>query len=194
MPILDEVIQCLVGQIRGQILPALDEAERLVYDFLHNFRPFIRVVKTAIKQGLEKAFNLLHIIKDEVVGFCRKNKDFMTKLTKLVTKSASREVMTVGIKQVIRYGAAEVGQQAVQGVLRVTNPAGLVADVTQTGMELAGYEKAGKTVGMLGNIGTGAVSGAMIAGPVGLTVGALAGFLTWGAGEVTGAVIQRALS
>jgi len=192
-PILKEVVKWVADP--NQTPSASNRTIRLVYNCLKDFKPFKEAVTTAVKFSLEKTMKLLQIYKDEVVKFCKKNECLMTEITKLVVKAAPRGVMiTCGVKQAIRYGVTEAGQQVVQQTLKVANPVGIVADVAQAGMEFAGYEDAGKTVGMLGNIGTGAVTGAIIGGPVGFTVGALAGFLTWGAGEVTAAAIHRALS
>ena len=190
-PILKEVVKWLAEQTPK----ALDKAEQLVYNCLQYSEPFMEVVKTAVEKGLEMALNLLRTIKDEVVTFCKKNETLMTELTKLNVKVVSREViLRCGVKQAIKYGVAEAGQQVVQRALKVANPVSIVADIAQAGMEYAGYEKAGKTVGMWGNVSTGAVAGAMVGGPVGFAVGALGGFVTWGAGEITGAVIHRTLS
>ena len=81
-----------------------------------------------------------------------------------------------------------------QGVKSVANTAtgiGLAADLAQAGLEYYGYEKTGKTVGVTGNIASGALIGAGIGGPPGAAIGALGGFIIWGAGEVVGKVIDK---
>ncbi|XP_065891255.1 uncharacterized protein [Dysidea avara] len=196
LPILDQVITWLRDQ---EILPSIDpdEARQFVYNRLQSLRSFQKVVQTAINETLESALKILHIIKDEVIKFFKKdvNKFLMAELPKLAVKVVPREVIIrCGIKQAIKYGVAEAGQQVVQRALKFSNPASIVADLAQTGMEVAGYAEAGKGVGMIGNIGTGLATGAVVAGPAGAAVGALAGFLTWGVGEVTSGVIYRVLS
>ena len=52
----------------------------------------------------------------------------------------------------------------------------------------AGYEKAGKAVGMTGNMAAGAMFGA-VGGPPGVVLGAIGGFALWGVGEVTGGLV-----
>ena len=71
------------------------------------------------------------------------------------------------------------------------NPVGIVADVAQAGFELAGYEKVGKQVGKGGNVISGAVIGAAVAGPPGAVLGAAGGFIIWGIGEVVGGVVDH---
>ena len=116
----------------------------------------------------------------------------MTNLTKLVLTTPTREItIRHGVKQAIKYGAAEAGQQAIQRTLKFANPASLAADLAQIGFEIA---ETGKAVGKYGNIGTDAVAGTMISGTVKFAVGAFGGFLTWGVGEVTSDVMQWMLS
>jgi len=87
-----------------------------------------------------------------------------------------------------------VPMQVVKSVVKFTNPAGIAADVVQIGLEVSGHEEAGKTVGALGNIGTGLVAGALVGGPIGAVVGAFAGFFTWTAGELVGDAVNKAAS
>ena len=190
-PIFNEVL----GWIQRETPNAIGRAQELLYECLRSFQPFMEVVNTAITRDVRKALRLLRRIRTEVTRFCRRNRYLMTKLTKLALTTTAREVVIRGgVKQAIKYGVAEAGQQVVQRAMKIANPASLVADLAQTGLEIAGHEEVAKGVGVSGNVITGAVSGAMIGGPVGFAVGALGGFLTWGVGEVTSEVVKSMLS
>ena len=68
-----------------------------------------------------------------------------------------------------------------------------VADLAQAQarLEWAGHKDVGKAVGVTGNIAAGALMGAPFGRP-GLALGALGGFMMWGAGEVVGGLVDRA--
>ena len=75
--------------------------------------------------------------------------------------------------------------------------AGLVADLIQSGLEVAGYRQVGKQVGLWGNIVTGAVTGYLLTGPnciVRIFIGALVGFILWIIGQLTGQIMNDILS
>ena len=77
--------------------------------------------------------------------------------------------------------------------MQFTNPAGYVADAAQVGLEVIGHKKMGEDVGLYGNIGTGAVAGAIVAGPLGAIVGACMGCGTWLIGEAVGRAVEKTL-
>lgn len=106
-------------------------------------------------------------------------------------------VAAAGTKMVLKAGvkaAAKSGSKlAVKSVARVANPALLVADVAQAGVELAALNVAGaspKTAEKVGRVvgaGTSALIGTAVAGPVGAVVGL--GF--WCVGEFVGTMLFR---
>ena len=65
----------------------------------------------------------------------------------------------------------------------------LIADLTQEGLKFIGYEDSEMIIGGVGNVASFAVFGYIGHGPRGLVVGALVGFLVWGAGEITGSIV-----
>lgn len=82
----------------------------------------------------------------------------------------------------------------VKTVLKFTNPAGMIADAAQIGFEATGHKKVGESVGLLGNIGTGAVAFGVVGGPVGACIGAFVGLGTWVIGEAVGNAVEKTLS
>ncbi len=60
-----------------------------------------------------------------------------------------------------------------------SNHVGIVADVAEYGLGLAGYESQGRVVGAVGNTVSGAMTGFSIAGPPGAAIGAGLGLLMW---------------
>ena len=65
---------------------------------------------------------------------------------------------------VTREGGKQVAKVTTKGVIKTAaNPVGIASDIAQTGLEAVGYKELGKTVGVAGNI----VSGAMVGGAVG---------------------------
>jgi len=189
---LTPIFDVVLGWIQREVPNALGRAQELLYECLRSLRPFMTIVTTAITRGVKKALRILKKIKTKVIRFCKRNRYLMTELTKLALTTTTREaIIRGGINQAIKYGVAEAGQQV---ALKVANPAGIVVDVAQTALEVTGHKEAGKIVGISGNIITGAVAGAMIGGPVGFSIRALGGFITYGIGQATSEVVQSMLS
>ena len=158
-----------------------------LYRCLKLLKQFIEVIQQGISYGIQSALSHLDSIKYIVIPHCLSNARLMNSFSKLQIKIIPREILLqYGIKKAVKYGAAKAGSQAVKRAVKVANPGSIAADFAQAGLEVAGYEEAGKTVGALGNIGTGAVAGAMIGGPVGAAIGGIAGLFTWTVGEVVG--------
>ena len=113
---------------------------------------------------------------------------FIKQTSKSIVKTATKE----GTKQTIKQGSKTATSQAVKSAIKsAATPLSIGADLVQTGLEWAGYKEVGKTVGVAGNIAAGAMAGS-VAGPPGAALGALGGFLVWGAGEVVGGLVDRA--
>ena len=179
--------------LTGQI-----EALRYLYKVLKEDCPeFVNAASTAIKNGITKGIEFLFTIIQEVVDVCKQHKELMAHLTKLATKAVVREVANLGAKSIMKYGAKKVASQSAKIAFKYSNPAGLAADIAQCGLEVVGYNKVGKKVGLWGNIATGAATGGMLTGPawpVGATLGALVGLGTWCIGEGVGHAVEKALS
>lgn len=75
-----------------------------------------------------------------------------------------------------------------KAVTVVATPIGVVADIAQAGLAVAGHKKVGKVVGASGNVTSGAAIDIVVGGPVGAGLGAVAG--VWFAGEVVGDVFD----
>jgi len=110
---------------------------------------------------------------------------------KQVAMLGAMQVAMLGAKQV--QGVKQVAEQGVKaaatGLAKATNPVGIGVDIAQAGLEYMGMKEIGKKVGK--NVAAGAMlgsaAGAMlgpVGGPPGMVVGAVGGFLAWGAGEV----------
>ena len=133
------------------------------------------ISKTVLKQGTKQTAK-------------RGSKLVIKQTSKSVIKTATKE----GTKQTIRQGSKAAASQATKSVIKsAATPLSIGADLAQAGLEMAGYKKVGKTIGVTGNIAAGAVVGS-VAGPPGTALGALGGFLVWGAGEVVGGLVDRA--
>ena len=187
LPLLKKVTKWLNGD-------ASDVPLHELYKFLEKNEKFKEAIKLSLNWGIEMALSFLQTVKKHVVKVCQENKELMKALTKTATKSIVRHVaFGPGTKAAVKYGVTKVGSQATKRVINIANPAGIAVDVTQAGFEYFGYEKVGKAIGKWGNIGTGICAGFVIGGPLGATVGALAGFGTWAVGEAVGGAIDEAI-
>ena len=150
-----------------------------------NLRGWKDIVREGIMWGIEKALAALRAVKEEVMKFCREHKSFIQQLTKLVVKTGLRQVAKAVTKQSTKVAS--------KSLVKVANPLGIGADVVQAGFEMAGMEETGKKVGKYGNIASGVMVGAAVGGPPGAVIGAAGGFVLWGAGEVAGSLMGRAI-
>ena len=166
-----------------------------LFDFLKNNDKFMEAYELAIDYGVEEGLEFLKRVKYHLVGVCRENKNLMKALTTLATKGTARYFASdMGAKAAVKYGVAKVSSHtAVKAAVNVANPVGIICDVAQAGLEYAGYEAEGKSIGKWGNIGTGAWAGFAVGGPPGAVVGALAGFGTWVIGEAVGRAVDDTL-
>ena len=195
VPLVNNILQ---GLHHSRLTDDVD-ALNMLYNFLREkSTEFDEACTIAIKGSVYLALKYLRTVQNKIVELCKENKELMTHLGKISLKSVTRAcAITVGsstkvaMKQWMKYGVKKVALQAIKVIF---NPAGIAVDVAQAGLEFIGYEKIGRQVGMWGNIGTGAVTGVAIAGPVGAPIGALVGFGTWAIGEVFGEAIEDMLS
>ena len=112
-----------------------------------------------------------------------------------VTSRAGSTVLRSGGSTLIKVGTRNVSKTGLKSTLKAAaNPVGILSDVAQAGLEMAGKKEAGKAVGAAGNIASGAMTGFVIGGPVGAGVGAAAGYGVWFLGEVVGELFERAIS
>lgn len=119
-----------------------------LYEFLNKNEKFNEACKLAVNHGVEKALGFLQSIKRHLVEMCQENRDLMKSLAKIATKSTVRYfAFRLSTKTAVKYGVRKVGSQAVKRAVNVANPAGIVCDLTQAGLEYAGYEKQGKAIG-----------------------------------------------
>ena len=132
-----------------------------------------------------------------MIKVCGENKEVLKHPSKMGTRTTRGMVVTLLVKVGVRQGAKQVAKEGAKttatGLVKAVNPVGIGADIAQAGLEYMGMEEVGKAVGMAGNIAAGAMLGS-VGGPPGAVVGALGGFLVWGAGEVVGSVIDYAYS
>ena len=115
---------------------------------------------------------------------CRRNEPFFRAILKLGAKSLGRLSVKFVTKNVVKVG--------LKGTLKgAAMPVGVAADVAQAVLEYAGYEEAGKKVGMFGNVASGAMVGFALGGPAGAGVGAAGGTLLWLGGEAVGCMFGK---
>ena len=117
-------------------------------------------------------------------------KSFVKMGTKIAAKTGAKTFVKMGTKTAAKTGAKSFIKMGAKSLVKVANPIGIVSDLAQEGLEVVGYEEAGKKVGIAGNIATGAMIGGGLGGPPGVVVGALAGFGMWGVGEVVGRLVD----
>lgn len=84
-------------------------------------------------------------------------------------------------------------KSATEMLAKATNPVGSVSDISQSGLEVAGYKKTGKAVGAIGNVISGAMTGFACGGPYGAVAGGIAGFAVWTLGEGVGMLTSKLL-
>ena len=195
-PLLKKVLEAL----KYSKLTSVPDALKVLYKFLREMSPeFRKACSTAVKEGVKLALKYLQTVLDKIVELCKKNKALITQLSKLAVKGVARAgavVTGTGLKVAMKFGAGgvtvaiskrlgveKIVLQSVKMALNYTNPAGLVVDVAQVGLEVTGHREIGEQVGKWGNIGIGAVAGAALGGPVGAPIGALVGLGTWLIGE-----------
>ena len=192
VPLLKKVLKELNYSSLTDIVDALNSLHKFLRE---NCPDFAEACSTAVKEGVIQGIKFLQRVLKKIVELCKQNKELITYLSKLAAKSVVREcAVTLGTKYVIKYGAGKVASQSVKTALKLTNPAGMVADAAQLGLEITGHKEISKKVGLWGNIGTGAVAGGVIGGPVGAPIGALVGLGTWLIGEAVGQAVEERLS
>ena len=157
--------------------------ERL-YQFLQNNSLFRNAVRRA-KENIEAGLTYLKSVATEIIKDIKKNKELTAALTKYSSKIVARSCNTG-----ISIGIATIGKKS---ATKIANPANVVVDITQVGLEIAGYKEQGKVLGLLGTLGTGACAGFMAAGPAGAIAGALTNAVPWLIGEGVGQTIEAAL-
>ena len=191
MPLLKKVLEALNYSSLTDVVDALN----LLYKVLHEKSPeFSEACSRAVKKGYTVGIEFLRTVLDKIVEECKKIDALITQLSKMAAKAFAREGATLGTKCVMKYGAGKVASQSVKTVLKFTNPAGMLADAAQVGLEVTGHKDIGKQVGLWGNIGTGAMAGTVVGGPVGAPIGALVGLGTWVIGEAVGLAVEKTLS
>ena len=117
-----------------------------------------------------------------ILEFGRRHKTIINLLGKPAVKVLLRELITFRTEKVMTLHSTG---------LTVTV---MIADFAQEGLKFIGYKDAGMIIGSAGNVATFAAFGYTGHGPRGLVVGALVGFLVWGAGEITGSIIEHVFS
>lgn len=148
---------------------------------LDGLNAFLDIIRAAVK-CLPAGMKLLNKFKNKIIEVLKEKSQFAKPLVKagvfgLGCKCVGKKLLSTSIKSAGK-------------LVKVSSPLSLAADLAQTGLEVAGYNEAGQTVGMVGNIAGGALLGS-IAGPPGAAVGALGGFVVWLLGEAAGRVVEE---
>ncbi len=174
------------------------------------------LVIKAGQKGLNWGLRCLEDMKYAIMEVLRENVDFLKATLKLggksyvrysaqtLTKSGVRlgvkrtlssgvrQTVSCGARQTVSFGVKQTASFGVKQALKgAAMPVGVAADIAQAGLEIAGYEEAGKKVGKVGNIAAGAMLGFTLGGPAGAGVGAAGGALLWVGGQIVGNVFER---
>ena len=192
VPLLNKVLE----ELGHSKLTNKTEALNSLYKFLCEKSPeFVEACSIAVKENVQRALKFLQTTLYEIVDICKSNEMLLTQLSKLSVNVGGRAgAIVVGTWCTAKLGAKRATSMTAKRLLKFANPAGMVADVAQAGLEYTGHEEVGKKVGMWGNIGAGAMGGTAIGGPVGAPIGALAGFGIWLIGEAVGRAVEDVLS
>ena len=189
MVLVNKIVEIVYKTKGSQPIELLQE----VYDVVKDYTIFKTARDKLISHGQETAITFLWSHSQELIEFCQRNKNKITPLTTLPTRVITkRTVSKVGVKTAVRYGARG-SSRGVRTLRAVGNPATLAVDAVQTGLEITGHERAGVTVGFLGNAGVGAVTGFMVGGPVGAVIGGVTCLGSWAVGEIVGATFEAAV-
>ena len=189
MILVKKIVEIVYKTIHSQSIEFLQN----VYDVVKDFPIFKTARDKFFSLGQQIAINYLWSHKQELIEFCQRNKNKITPLTTLPTRVITkRTVSKIGVKTAVRCGA-KVSSRGVKTLKAVGNPASLVVDVVQTGLEITGHKKAGMAFGSLGNAGVGAATGFMVGGPVGAAIGGTTCLGIWAVGEIVGATVGAAL-
>ena len=146
-------------------------------------------VKQVAKQGVKQVANQAAKQAAKQVG---------KQAARQAAKQAVRRGAGQGAKQIAKQAARQAAKQgATQGakytakvMTAAVNPLGIVPDLAQAGLELTGYEKTGRAVGVGGNVAIGAAAGALVGGPPGAVIGAAVAGGVWAFGEAAGAAVN----
>ena len=196
------------GSIRKYLREAgvklTEEFVRRVNAYLESEIPeWADLVEAALIKGIYWAKNRLFVLKRSIISWCCQNTSQLLSTIQSVPVSCKESVAKTLSKQAGRKVASKVTKKAatkavekiavnttkrvvVKGVVSAANPVGLVADVTQMGLEITGHETAGKVVGATGQMASCAMTGFVLGGPIGAGIGAAAGYSLWKGGEVIG--------
>ena len=195
---------------------------KAVYNRVHkylnnNCSEWRSIVEVAIRDGLDKAVELMQNAKESIVGVLKKNRSLVRSLTQGAVKSGAKMTAKCVAKKITKGGAKVTQELVIEGGKRLASEGtkkvatqglvkqglkslgkgatviGIAADFAQAGLEYCGYKKTGKAVGATGNAASGIMAGVAMGGPVGAIIGGFVAVSIWGAGEAVGTGINKAL-
>ena len=153
------------------------------------------LVRTGMKCGINATSNTLTAVEQVTKALCREHPSLVRHVSKIAIKSSAREAVELAARtRMAREGTNVVAVQGMNGLAEnAISRVGIAADFAQIVLEATGYEKAGKAVGVGGNIAAGALTGFSVGGLAGAVNGSLSGLVVWGMGEVAGGLVERAI-
>lgn len=121
---------------------ACDEARRIVQNAIRDFIHWPDIVQQVRERGVEAGIAALTAVKDEVLRFCREYPNLVERLARFGVTTAARwgieTVVKTGVKRGTTLAAKKGIGFAAKNVVKGANPVGIVADLTQAGLEYAG--------------------------------------------------------
>ena len=189
--LLNRILNWLDAQVRD--IDVFSVLQRVLQETFPEWR---NIASGAIRNGVAWGLQRLEEVRDTIIEVCQENKELTLVLAKLGGKTAAGAAAKFGAKQLIKVGtrtaAKSMGKTALKCVVKVAwNPYAVASDLAQGALEIGGQRELGKGVGVVGNIGSGAVLGAMVGGPPGAAIGILFGGVQWLTGEFAGNYAEK---
>ncbi len=177
----DKVLRKVEARIRRTSFDEFCEGQPFhVRSYVDSFDPD-EVVNRALSRVGESGYHLIWNNCEHFATWCKRGD-----LSSAQVRAVSKAVVSGTAKTLVRVAAKSSSRWAIRSLVRVSNPALLLAHVAQAGTELVALNwestspQTAEQIGRWVGAGSSLLIGGMVAGPV----GALAGLALWGVGEV----------
>ena len=141
---------------------------------------------------------ILRILKPvivKIIEICKEHKGTTYSSVKLLTNIALKQgIIKLFLTVAVMNGIAPLSLPNVMGLEISPFLAVVIADIIELGLKFIGYEGLRVKFGKWGNIGIGAVTGGMVGGIIGISIGSLVAFGIWVIIEAIGRYTEKTLS